>query len=85
VVEPEDWIAGRTLGEVKLRGERIEVLGIHRGDGDYIGVPRGEERVEPGDVLVLYSTEDRLEELDARKRGRAGDAAHERNSAVARD
>ena len=85
VVEPEDWIAGRTLGEVKLRGERIEVLGIHRADGDYVGVPRGEERVEPGDVLVLYSTEDRLEELDVRKRGRAGDAAHERNSAVAPD
>ena len=28
VVEPEDWIAGRTLAEVKLRNERIEVLGI---------------------------------------------------------
>jgi hypothetical protein len=29
-------------------------------------VPRGDALIEPGDLLVLYSTEDRLEELDER-------------------
>ena len=75
-VEEDDWIAGRTLKEMKLRDEHIDVLGIQKPDGEYIGVPRGDRRIEAGDVLVLYSTEERLEELDERKRGAAGDAAH---------
>jgi hypothetical protein len=75
-VEDDDWIAGRTLSELKLRDEHIDVLGIQKANGEYIGVPHGDRRIEAGDVLVLYSTEERLEELDARKRGRAGDRAH---------
>jgi len=78
VVEDDDWIAGRTLAELKLRDEHIVVLGIQKANGEYIGVPHGERRVDPGDTLVLYSTEERLEELDVRKRGHSGDAAHRR-------
>jgi K+/H+ antiporter YhaU regulatory subunit KhtT len=78
MVEEDDWIAGRTLAELELRDEHIDVLGIQKPNGEYIGVPHGERRLEAGDVLVLYSTEQRLEELDVRKRGRAGDEAHER-------
>src|SRR4051794_14667055 len=78
VVEDDDWIAGRTLAELKLREEHIDVLGIQKRGGEYIGVPHGHRVVEAGDVLVLYSTEERLEEIDERKRGRAGDEAHER-------
>lgn len=77
-VEEDDWIAGRTLAELKLRDEHIDVLGIQKQDGEYVGVPHGDRRVEPGDVLVLYSSEERLEELDERKRGAAGDEAHRR-------
>ena len=80
VVENDDWIAGRTLAELKLRDEGVDVLGIQRADGEYHGVPHGDARVDPGDVLVLYSTEARLEELDERKRGSAGDQAHRRNA-----
>jgi hypothetical protein len=77
-VEDDDWIAGHTLAELRLRDEHIDVLGIQKPNGEYIGVPHGERRVEPGDVLVLYATEERLAELDERKHGRAGDEAHER-------
>src|SRR4051794_3904593 len=77
-VEEDDWIAGRTLAELKLRDERVDVLGIQKPDGDYIGVPHGDRLIEAGDTLVLYSTEARLEELDDRKCGRAGDEAHQR-------
>jgi hypothetical protein len=76
VVEADDWIAGRTLAELKLRDEHIDVLGIQKPNGEYIGVPHGERLIEAGDVLVLYSTEERLDELDERKRGSAGDEAH---------
>jgi hypothetical protein len=77
-VEDDDWIAGKTLAELRLRDEDIDVLGIQKANGEYIGVPHGDRRVEPGEVLVLYATEERLEEIDERKRGRAGDEAHER-------
>ena len=77
-VEEDDWIAGRTLGELRLRDEHVDVLGIQKPNGEYIGVPHGERLIEAGDVLVLYSTEEQLEEIDVRKRGRAGDRAHER-------
>jgi uncharacterized protein with PhoU and TrkA domain len=77
-VEEDDWIAGHTLAELKLRDEHIDVLGIQKPNGEYIGVPHGDRLVEAGDVLVLYATEQRLAELDERKRGHAGDRAHER-------
>jgi K+/H+ antiporter YhaU regulatory subunit KhtT len=85
VVEEDDWIAGRTLAELELREEHIDVLGIQKPGGEYIGVPRGSRRVQPGDVLVLYSTEERLEELDGRKSGRAGDEAHRRAAEECRE
>jgi TrkA-C domain len=75
-VEDDDWIAGRTLAQLRLRDEHIDVLGIQKTNGEYIGVPHGQRTIEAGDVLVLYSTEERLEELDVRKRGLAGDEAH---------
>jgi hypothetical protein len=77
-VEPDDWVTGRTLEELQLFDEGISVLGIHRADGDYVGVPRGETQVEAGDCLVLYGHEEKLSELDDRQRGQPGDAAHER-------
>jgi hypothetical protein len=76
LVEPDDWIAGRTLAELRLRDEHIDVLGIQKANGEYIGVPHGDRLIEASDVLVLYATEERLEELDERKRGRGGDEAH---------
>jgi hypothetical protein len=79
-VEPQDWLAGRTLGELRLRDEGVMVLGIHRHHG-YQGVPDKATRVEPGDVLVLYGHEDRLEELDTRARDARGDEEHVRASA----
>jgi hypothetical protein len=74
-VQHGDWVAGRTLAELKLRDEGVFVLGIRHDDGSYIGVPRGSHRLAPGDTLVLYGDADQLEELDDRRAG-AGDALH---------
>jgi hypothetical protein len=72
-VAPEDWIAGRTLAEMDLPHEGVLVLGIERTDGRYVGAPKGSARIHPGDVLVLYGSEEVLEALDTRPRGEAGD------------
>lgn len=58
--------------------EGITVLGIWRADGDYLGVPRGETIVEAQDQLVLYGRDERIRELDQRRRGPMGDEAHSR-------
>ena len=75
-IEPADWLAERTLAELKLRDEGVIVLGIHRG-AEYIGTPNGLARIHPGDRVILYGREERLVELD-RRTAEDGDAAHAR-------
>ncbi len=77
-VEPDSWLAGKTLAECRLNEEGVLVLGIFRPDGTYIGAPRGQTEIHPGDLLVLYGRAETLEELSHRLQGAAGDAAHER-------
>jgi uncharacterized transporter YbjL len=74
-VDPEDWVAGRALGELTLRDEGVVVLGIHRPGCPYIGAPDGDTPIAAGDTLVLYGREERVEELDRRVHD-AGDDAH---------
>lgn len=83
-VEPQDWMAGRTLAELRLRDEGVVVLGLSRGH-EWIGVPAGHTRVEAGDTLVLYGQEEAVCELDDRQRGSSGEAAHERAVASRRE
>lgn len=76
LVEPDDWLANRTLLELNLPAEGVLVLGIQREDGaGYIGGPTGQTEIRPGDTLILYGLIDRLDELDARKADHAGAAA----------
>ena len=77
-VEEDDWVAGRTLRENGLRDEGVALLGIVRRGGEYVGSPVGGTRVHAGDTLILYGLDERLCELDRRKRGPAGDEAHRR-------
>ena len=75
-VHIDDWISGMTLQEANLSSEGVLVLGLTRQDDQYVGSPNGNTRIEAGDVLTLYGPEDRLEELDLRKKGYEGDRAH---------
>lgn len=84
-VSADDWMAGRSLSELKLFEEGISVLGIHRSDGDYVGVPRGETEVVAGDVIVLYGADDDIEDLRNRRRDREGEAEHAKAVADQRD
>jgi hypothetical protein len=71
------WLADRSLAELDLRREEIMLLGVVRPSGEYLGVPRRDTVLRPGDQLVLYSRVGQLAELDARRRDAAGDEARQ--------
>jgi len=77
-VQPGDWVADRTLGELGLREEGLVVLGITLADGAWIGAPTFETRVHAHERLVVYGPAAQLRELDRRSAGPAGDQAHEK-------
>lgn len=76
LVNEGDWIAGKSLTESKLASEGILVLGIRHKNGQYLGSPNGKSMTLAGDTLSLYGPIERLQELDIRKKGYAGDKAH---------
>lgn len=82
VVAPEDWLEGRELRELDLTAEGIQVLGVRRSDGTYLGAPGGNTRLEVGDVVVIYGHEDQLTDVDGRP---AGDEGERRRSRSARE
>ena len=74
----QDWIAGKRLGEARLKDEGIVVLGVARRSGVYLGAPDRDTPVEAGDLLVVYGRGDVLAALDERTAGRGGEQAHAR-------
>jgi hypothetical protein len=66
-VHTDHWLAGRTLAESALASEGILILGIERADGEYLGAPRGQMRIEPNDHLILYGQQEALANLGMRK------------------
>jgi hypothetical protein len=76
-VKAGDWLANQNLKELNLSSEGVVVLGIHRPDKTYIGVPRGSTEIRPQDVLVLYGRLPDLKELDERRSGSTGEQAHQ--------
>lgn len=80
LVQEDDWLAGKPFSECRLPSEGVTVLGIIRKDGGYVGVPRGDTAAYPGDALVLYGRGKALDELDRRRRGMSGDAAHQEST-----
>lgn len=75
-MRPDDWMAGRRLAQLGLRDEGVAVLGVTRKGGHYVGAPGGGTLVQPGDLLVVYGDEQRLQSLDDRPSGPDGDAQH---------
>ncbi len=82
-VPANHWLTDRTLADLALRKEGVIVLGVTRPDGVYLGVPTRVTEVRSGDTLVMYARAGLLEELDRRRRGSEGEAAHERAKADA--
>lgn len=76
-VEPGDWVSGKNLAEVRLGDEGVQILGIRRSDGQYVGAPTGKTYLRRGDTLVVYGMVEHIAELDRRRADAAGDFAHE--------
>lgn len=76
LISPEDWIANRSLQDAELRDEGLVVLGIKRENGPYIGGPKGDTMVLPGDTLLVYGRIRNVEELDSRTKDWTGDREH---------
>ena len=74
-VQPDGWLAGKTLDELGMPEEGVLVLGIERPDGSYIGVPRGTTTVQPRDRLLLYARSATLADLSRRRTDTLGEAA----------
>lgn len=47
-------LANKTLAELNLSAHGILVLGIHRGEKEFIGAPTGRTRIRGADILVVY-------------------------------
>jgi len=75
-VESDQWLEDRALEDLRLPDEGVTVLGVHRADDSYVGVPKGSTTLNQGDVLILYGKEECLDELQKRGAGPAGDRAH---------
>jgi hypothetical protein len=75
-VREGDWLAGKTLRELQLSSEGVLVLGIEKANGTYIGAPRGDNHIEPGDTVILYGRQDKVARLDERPAGYEGNVEH---------
>jgi hypothetical protein len=77
-VEPQDWLADKTLRQLGLSDEGVLVLGVQRPDGTYLGTPTGTTTVRSGDTLILYGRSPVLSDLDQRTATHEGEHAHTR-------
>ena len=78
-VRKNSWLANKALGDLKLNEEGILVLGIHRKCKDkevFIGAPRGDVTIKPGDIIVCYGADMGIKQLSHRIKGKKGDKEH---------
>jgi uncharacterized protein with PhoU and TrkA domain len=77
-IKKEDWLSNKKVGDCKLRKEGINIIGIQREDGTYIGTPDGKTKIVAGDQLMLYGRIDALRKLEQRKKDTSGDEDHKK-------
>lgn len=84
LVEEGDWLAGHSLGELRLKDEGLLVIGVIGPEGRYEGVPSAETRLLPGETAILYGRGEAFTRLAQRGAGRHGDREHEEQVAAQR-
>lgn len=75
-IEENHWLAGKKLANSKLRDEGINVLGINRTDGTYLGTPGGDTEIHQNDSLIVYGRSSTINKLEQRERGLRGSREH---------
>jgi hypothetical protein len=76
LVEPKDWLSGKTLAELRLSDEGILILGVRPREGKFHGTPRGDHAIHAGDTLIIYGNLEDIASLDRRRAGKMGDKEH---------
>ncbi len=79
-VRRNSWLANKNLKDLKLNEEGVLVLGIHRKIKEkdlFIGAPRGDVVIKPGDIIVCYGPDEVIKNLSHRIKGKRGDKEHE--------
>jgi len=79
VVKEESWMSGRKLKDLSLHLEGVLVLSVNRiteGESKFIGAPKGDTVIYPGDILVCYGKGDVSKKLSRRIKGKEGDIEH---------
>jgi hypothetical protein len=72
-VDGGHWMAGRPLGELRLKDEGILVLGVVKDRGvTYVGAPRKDTVIDAGDTVILYGCQTVLAELNRRSAADSG-------------
>lgn len=74
-VRSGNWLANKRLDELQLPEEGALVLSIIRADGSFVGVPRGQYKINVGDTLTVYGKSSGLAELNQRVTGEQGQSA----------
>lgn len=77
-VEPAHWLVGKTLMDLRLPDEGVQMLGIRRADGEYVGTPVASTYIRRGDTLLVYGRSEQIAEIGGRSAGAEGDIAHAR-------
>lgn len=77
-VRKTSWLAGKTLLELDLKSEGINVLGIQQKEGEYIGAPGGDDVINAGDVITMYGKAEIFKNIDAREDDFLGDWNHQK-------
>jgi len=76
-INEDDWMQSKKIGELKLRKEGVNIIGIQRKDGTYIGTPYGDTEITKDDQLILYGRKKNLKNLEKRKQDASGDRDHQ--------
>lgn len=77
-VKKGDWLENKRVGKLQLWQEGINLLGIQRNDGTYLGTPKSSTKITTYDQLILYGRENNLKNLENRKSDLVGDKAHDK-------
>lgn len=72
LVDKNHWMTNKNLRDLNLRQEGLNLIGLEREEGNYIGLPNGDTVIREGDMLIMYGRESALKRLSERKRGLSG-------------
>lgn len=82
MVDEGHWTVGKTLGELRISDEGLQLLAIHRKDGTFVPTPTGRTHIREGDCLAVYGLMDEIRGLANRKAGPEGDEAYRKGCAA---